>query len=88
MNTEIRSIEILLTLTRLLNVRWKGRNDISSRIKSGPVALRLGTPRRQGRLPLAQWRISKGASAYPMHSTENNHAFAFMGLACALACGS
>jgi hypothetical protein len=26
--TEIRSIEILLTLTRLLNVRWKGHNDI------------------------------------------------------------
>ena len=52
--------------------------------KSGPVALRLGTQRRQGRLPWLPSKAEGAASIHPMHSTGNNHAFAFMGFACAL----
>jgi hypothetical protein len=41
--------------------------------KSGPVALRLGARRRQGRLPSRKATKAGAAQAYPMRSTGNNH---------------
>jgi hypothetical protein len=52
--------------------------------KSGPVAVGVG-PRARAVLPCGSGGGNpKGMAAYPMHSTGNNHAFAFMERASAL----